>query len=158
MLDHAIHILQAWRFNFLHLKRQRFIFSNFYHSSLLFFCSNFCFTAVVQMGLKKNVKKIGWSMVVGNLTLYVSFHLYLNDHTIFIPFEFMFCQFLEWLMDFQFPFLLFLFISFHFCDFLNFLYVTMLLCFVFRSDYCLRPKNVQMGHIRAVTDAVYLLP
>jgi hypothetical protein len=36
--------------------------------------------------------------------------------------------------------------------------VYMLLCFVFRSDYCLRQKNVQMGHIRAVTDAVYLLP
>ena len=36
--------------------------------------------------------------------------------------------------------------------------VYMLLCFVFRSDYCLRQKNVQMGHIRAVMDAVYLLP
>jgi hypothetical protein len=43
-------------------------------------------------------------MVVGNLTLYVSFHLYLSGHTIFIPFQFMYRQFLEWLMDFQFPF------------------------------------------------------
>ena len=115
MLDHAIQILQAWHFNFLHLKRQRFIFSN--HSSLLFFCSNHPFIGFVQMRLKKNRKKIGWSIVVGNLTLYVSFHLYLTGHTIFIPFEFMFCQLLEWLMDFQFPFLLFFFISFHFWDF-----------------------------------------
>jgi hypothetical protein len=41
----------------MHLKQQRFRLSNLYHSSLLVFCSNHCFTAFVQMRLKKNEKK-----------------------------------------------------------------------------------------------------
>jgi hypothetical protein len=106
----------------VHLKRQRFILSNLYHSSLLVFCSNHCFTAFVQMRLKKNGKKKKkkrlkfscWQfdfihineskLIFANafiysycnivfliflyfipfIIYYMSFHLYLNSHTIFI--------------------------------------------------------------------------
>ena len=129
MLDHAIQILQAWHFNFLHLKQQRFIFSNLYHSSLLFFCSNHCFIGFVQMRLKKNGKKnrvkygcwqfdfiyiipfiLKWPYNIYSILIYVlSIFGMVNGLSI---------SFLNSKVSFL--FFSFFLISFHFCDFLYF--------------------------------------
>ena len=95
-----------WQFDFICINESNLIFAN----TFIYSYCNFFFLIFLYF--------------IPFIIYYMSFHLYLNGHTIFIPFEFMFCQFLEWLIDFQFsfwirkfPFLLFFFISFHFLQF-----------------------------------------
>ena len=124
----------CWQLDFICINESKLIFANT-------FIYSYCNIIFFYFSLFHSIYNLLYVIPFILFLLLLKFHLYLNGHTIFIPFEFMFCQFLEWLMDFQFPFLLFFFYFFSFSQFPLF----------FRwLSYCLYLKLFQWVHVKVL--------